>query len=172
MKSRDIITDGHISWTKICKLVHKHQKQLSYELHNLYRLWLLTRPVQPGEDVLTSRDLPKRLCEGRGPVKQGLDLLYPSSPHWNNLLSNKAAQKSSAHGLHEDDVEEEQTYYARLAFEKTCSYEPPKGELRTSMDILGIACASMVYGQVQPSEFDELVHSMADGDLRAGTSYQ
>jgi len=118
MRSRDIVTDGHTSWTKICKLVHKHQKQLPFELHSLYRLWLLTRPVQPDEDVLTPHDLPKRLCEGRGPVKQGLTLPYPSGPHWNNLVSNKAAQKSYAHGLHEDDIEEDQTYYARLAFER------------------------------------------------------
>ena len=76
MRSRDFITDGHnvMSWMKICKLVHKHQKQLPFELHKLYRLWLLTRPVQPGDDVLTSCDLPKRLCEGKGPVKQGLTL--------------------------------------------------------------------------------------------------
>ena len=57
MRSRDIITDGHTSWTKICKLVHKHQKPLPFELHSLYRLWLLTRPVQPDEDVLTPHDL-------------------------------------------------------------------------------------------------------------------
>ena len=68
MKSRDIVTDGHTSWPKICKLVHKTQKQLPFELHSLYRLWLLTRPVQPDEDVLTAHDLPRRLCEGRGPV--------------------------------------------------------------------------------------------------------
>ena len=49
-----------------------------------------------------------------------LNLSYPSGPHWNNLLSNKVAQKSYAQGLqcHEDDEEEEQTYNARLAFEK------------------------------------------------------
>ena len=68
-------------------------------------------------------------------MKQGLTLPYPSGPHWNNLLSNKVAQKPYAHGLHEDDVEEEQTYYSRLVFEKTCSYESPEGELRTSMDV-------------------------------------
>ena len=28
----------------------------------------------------------------------------------------------------------------------------------------------MVCGQVQPSEFDELIHSMVDEDLRAGTT--
>ena len=46
-----------------------------------------------------------------------------------------------ANRLHEDDEEEEQTYNARLAFEKICSYEPPKGKLRTSPDVLGTACA-------------------------------
>ena len=105
MRSRDIITDGHTSWSRICKMVHKHQKQLPHELHNLYRLWLLhvTRPTQPGENVLTARDLPKRFCEGKGSLKQGLTLPYPSGPHWNNLLSNKVAVKSRsyAHGLHE-----------------------------------------------------------------------
>ena len=84
-------------------------------------------------------------------------------------MSNKAAQKSYAHGLHEDDIEEEQAYYARLAFEKTCSYdhEPPEfeGELRTSMGVLGTACAALVCDQVQPSEFGQLVHSMVDEDL-------
>ena len=125
MKSRDIITDGHTSWTRICKMVHKHQKQLPHELHNLYRLWLLTRPTQPGEEILTVLDLPKRLCECKGPIKQGLTLPYPSGPHWNNLLSNKVTQKMYANRLHEDDEEEEQTYNARLAFEKICSYKPP-----------------------------------------------
>ena len=76
MKSRDIITDGHMSWTRIilCKMVHKHQKQLPHELHNLYRLWLLTTPTQPGEDFLTVLVLPTRLCEGKGSIKQGLTL--------------------------------------------------------------------------------------------------
>ena len=49
MKSRDnvIITDidGHMAWSRMCKMVHKHQKQLPHELYNLYRLWLLTRPT-------------------------------------------------------------------------------------------------------------------------------
>ena len=102
-----------------------------------------------GNHVLTPHDLPKRLCEGRGPVKQGLTLPYPSGPHWNNLVSNKVARKSYAHGLHEDDVEEEQAYYASL-------------RLRTSTVILGTACAALVCGQVQPSEFDPLIHSMVD----------
>ena len=98
-------------------MVHKHQKQLPHELHNLYRLWLLTRPTQPGEEIPTVLDLPTRLCEGKGPIKQGLTLPYPSGPHWNNLLSNKVTQKMYANRLHEDDEEEEQTYNARLAFE-------------------------------------------------------
>ena len=73
--------------------------------------------------------------------------------------------------LHEDEEEEEvQTFNARLAFEKICSY-PPKGKLRTSLDVLGIACAALVCGQVQPSEFGSLLHSMVDEDLRAGTTY-
>ena len=96
---------------------------------------------------------------------------YPSGPHWNNLLSNKVTQKMYANRLHEDDEEEEQTYTARLAFETICSYEPPKGKLRTSLDVLGTACAALVCGQVQPSEFDSLIHSMVDEDLRAGTTY-
>ena len=67
-----------------------------------------------------------------------------------------------ANRLHEpeDDEEEEQTYNARLALiEKICSYKPPEGKLRTSLDVLGTACAAMVCGQVQPSEFDSLIHS-------------
>ena len=86
------------------------------------------------------------------------------------MFSNKVAQKSYAQGLHEDDDEEEQSYNARLAFEKICSHEPPKGKLRTSLDVLGTACAAMVGGQVQPSEFDSLIHSMVEEDLRAGTT--
>ena len=39
------------------------------------------------------------------------------------------------------------------------------------MDVLGTACAALVCGQVQPSEFDQLIHSMVDEDLRAGTTY-
>ena len=87
------------------------------------------------------------------------------------MLSNKVAHKSYAHGLHEDDEEEEQTYNARLAFEKICSYELPEGKLRTSLDVLGTTCAAMVCGQVQPSEFDSLIHSMVEEDLMAGTTY-
>ena len=44
-------------------------------------------------------------------------------------------------------------------------------KLRTSLDVLGTACAALVCGQVQPSEFDSLIHSMVDEDLRAGTTY-
>ena len=87
------------------------------------------------------------------------------------MLSNNVTQKLYANRLHEDDEEEEQTYNARLAFEKICSYEPPEGKLRTSLDVLGTACAAMVCGQVQPSEFDRLIHSMVEEDLRAGTTY-
>ena len=72
--------------------------------------------------------------------------------------------------LHGDDEEEEHTYNDRLAFEKICSYEPPEGKLRTRLVVLGTACAAMVCGQVQPSEFDSLLHSMVDEDLRAGTT--
>ena len=34
-----------------------------------------------------------------------------------------------------------------------------KGNSERMMDILGTACAAMVCGQVQPSEFDQLIHS-------------
>ena len=118
-------------------MVHKHQKQPPHKPYNLYRLWLLTRPTQPGEDVLTVLDLPRRLRDGKGSVKQDLTLLDPRGPHWNDLVSNKAAQNSYAQGLHEGDVEEEQSYTARLAFEQICSYEgSPEGKLRTSLDVL------------------------------------
>ena len=39
------------------------------------------------------------------------------------------------------------------------------------MDVLGTACAALVCGQVQPSEFDQLLHSMVDIDLRAGMAH-
>ena len=40
-----LTTDGHMSWGRVCKTIHSRLKELPHHLHNTYRLWLLTKPL-------------------------------------------------------------------------------------------------------------------------------
>ena len=93
-----LITNNH-SWSQVCKSHHKRSSQLPFELHEIYRIWLLTKPIREGEMQLHVEDLPRRLCEGRGALKDGLKLPYPSGPHWQRLVSDVNFRKT-----HKDKV--------------------------------------------------------------------
>ena len=87
VKDHTIITDGKHSFSRACRDLHKIHHNLPFEQHNLYRLWLLTKPIRSGEMQLYVEDLPKDVCLQRIPLNQGLILPYPSGPHWHRLLS-------------------------------------------------------------------------------------
>ena len=73
---------------------------------------MLTKPERGGEQTLHVEDLPKSLCDGRGPLKEGLSLPYPSGPHWQRLLASHEYRKMHGDRLHADDIIEEQAYIA------------------------------------------------------------
>ena len=112
MHKHRIVTNGKQSWSRVCKQHHSLYKQLPHEHHNLYRIWLLTKPIERGEQELHVEDLPKSVCLGRAFLKEGLQLPYPSGPHWQRLIGDHTYSKSHSNRVHDDDIEEEQTYAA------------------------------------------------------------
>ena len=50
-------TDGKTSFSRLARLMHKFHRQLPHEHHNLYRLWLLTKPLRKGENTKTKAEL-------------------------------------------------------------------------------------------------------------------
>ena len=92
---------------------HQHLPQSQ---HDVYRLWLLTKPLRAGETSVTVEDLPKALCEGRGALREGLELPYPAGPHWNMLLDKKSYRQQHDEVVAAEDREDSHAYdgYQRL----------------------------------------------------------
>ena len=149
-------TDGYTSWSKVCKHMHSVFKQLPFEHHHIYRIWLLTKPKRGGERALHTEDLPKSLCDGRGPLKEGLLLPYPSGPHWQRLLGNHEYRKMHGDRLHADDIIEEQAYIAMRMYRQWLD-----------KDIVGIAmlCRAAVSDQISLNEIDDLLNSIISNDI-------
>ena len=68
--------------------MHKVYNNLPHERHNIYRLWLLTKPIRYEESQLYVENLPKDRCDSRSPLDAGITLPYPSGPHWNRLCAD------------------------------------------------------------------------------------
>jgi len=82
VRKHKCVTTGFQSWSQVCRQMHSITRNLPFEYWDSYRLWLLTKPVRPGEREIHVEDLPKTLCEGRGYLPKGLTIPYPSGPHW------------------------------------------------------------------------------------------
>jgi len=156
MRKHAIVTDGHVSWSQACKQMHSIYKQLPHEHHHIYRLWLLTKPQRGDESVLHVEDLPRSLCDGRGPLKEGLKLPYPSGPHWQHLLVNETYRKKHGDRLSTDDLEEEGQYHALKAYRQWLD-----------RDVVGLAmlCRAAVAKQITRKEIDSLLNSIIEDDM-------
>ena len=95
MRKHAIVTNGHQTWSRVCKHMNSLFKQLPHEHHNLYRIWLLTKPKRGGETELYVEDIPKSLCNSHAPLKEGISLPYPSGPHWQRLVHNHEYKTTS-----------------------------------------------------------------------------
>ena len=52
VKRYAITTDGKLSFTRVCKKIHSVYKSLPHELHQTYRLWLLTKPLRKARTTM------------------------------------------------------------------------------------------------------------------------
>ena len=108
MRDYAVVSDGRMTFSRICKKVNAHFHELPFELHHVYRLWLLTKPRRGDEPTLYVEDLPKALCESRTPLRAGLTFPYPSGPHWARLKSDTLYRREQGERVFTEDREEEQ----------------------------------------------------------------
>ena len=153
-----IVTDGQTSWTRVCKMMHAHLRQLPFVHHDTYRLWLLTKPLRSGEKQLFVEDLPKDLCKSRSYLPQGLELPYPSGPHWIRLCSNKGYYKEYGDKLEEEDRDEEQSYLAMSMYVRAL-------HRKDVVPIFAMACSAIISEQVPISEFNRALNSVVTSDI-------
>jgi len=157
MHSYAVDTDGETSWSRVCKRMNQHFKGLPFEQHHIYRLWLLTKPVRDSEPQLFVEDLPKSLCEGRGFLKEGLHLPYPSGPHWMRLIGNAEYRKTHGDRIEGDDLEEEQTYLAMSTYRRYVDGNAPA---------LALLCSAMVGEQATLREVDSFLNSIISDEVK------
>ena len=120
-----IVTDGYQSWSQICKLVHSRATELPFEHRDLYRIWLLTRPVGPDDHELLVEDLPLAVCNSRGPLAEGIHIPYPAGPHWTKLLSDKGFRERYTSQVSVEETAEEECYLAMRDLEQYLRNETP-----------------------------------------------
>ena len=157
VKDHTIITDGKHSFSRACRDLHKIHHNLPFEQHNLYRLWLLTKPIRSGEMQLYVEDLPKDVCLQRIPLKQGLILPYPSGPHWHRLLSEGSEYRARFEAqLSADDIAEEQAHLAMREYIRIN---------HKSVPFFAHAARALLSEQSTMAEFDSIINSFVDEDI-------
>ena len=158
MAQHNIVTDGYHTFRTLVKKLNKVYNHIPHNLHDTYRLWLLTKPVRNGETQLFVEDLPRSLCDSRTPIREGLTLYYPSGPHWIRLVSDKSYHKKQWDRVHPDDVEEEQSYQAMRAYRRAleCSWSVP---------MFAMAATALVSEQVTLGSFEDAINSICSSDI-------
>ena len=146
-RGKDVTTDGGTTWGKVCKTIHSRMNTLPHEQHNLYRLWLLTKPERDGEKPLYVEDLPKEICNGRHPLKGDLHLPFPSGPHWEHLLEDKAFRTLHGERIDTEELEEEKAFMAQADLERE--------KVRHTSAVKGLALA-MAANKITGDEVDAL----------------
>ena len=157
MRKHSVVTDGRVSFERVCKIHHSLHHELPQEHHQTYRLWLLTKPKVRDEQPLYVEDLPKKLCESRASIEADLTLPYPSGPHWNRLVSNAHFHEQQHRRIHPDDIEEEQAYAAQRIYQRLL--EDP------DVPKIALLCASCVAEQADMDRVKDLVDRMVRNDL-------
>ena len=151
-----LVTDGKLTWARVCKHMNNVYKTLPHERHALYRIWLLTKPKRADESPLYVENLPRARCESRNPLDAGLTLPYPSGPHWNRLCSDHVYRKQSKDKLDPDELEEEQAYQAMRAY---------VAHLNKGYISLGLASKALIAEQVDVDEFQCMLDDMISDDI-------
>ena len=154
-----ITTDGELTWSKVCKHHHTTFKELPHEHHNLYRLWLLTKPVREGERAIYVEDLPKTVCASRTPLRKGITLPYPSGIHWRSLIHDSVLRKECGEKFEIEDWEEEKHCLAVLAHRLISRHHARDGSTseHDSRKAWGRAHLALVCEMVSRDDFDTLV---------------
>lgn len=153
MRGYAVVTDGHMNFARVCKQVHSHFHSLPFELHQTYRLWLLTKPERGDEARYFAEDLPRELCESKTPLPADLTLPYPSGPHWNRLCDDAKYRKLQVSRIQLEDCEEEQQYQAMRAY-----YSAIRD---TEVPPLALMCRALVSEQCSLDEVSDLLDSIA-----------
>ena len=152
-----IVTDGKLTWARVCKHMHKVHNNLPHERHNIYRLWLLTKPIRYEESQLYVENLPKDRCDSRSPLDAGITLPYPSGPHWNRLCGDLPYRKQHKDKIHPEELEEEQAYLAMRAY---------RAMLYKGYVSLALAGRALVAQAIDPDDFQSLLDDMISEDIQ------
>ena len=122
LRDKGITTDGFTSWSRVCKHMNNKFGMLPADKHNLYRIWLLTKPVRTGEEAIFVEDIPRKKCDSGAYFREGIFMPYPSGPHWERILADAQYRNHHKSVISKEDpdeaVDEEIAYYARSMFER------------------------------------------------------
>ncbi|MBT5795931.1 MAG: hypothetical protein HOI09_00965 [Porticoccaceae bacterium] len=157
-----IRTDGRMAWGRICRNMHKVHKELPHELENHYRLWLLTKPLREGETKIRVQDLPKSLTTGnnyRKPLKAGLELYYPSGPHWNTIKSSPKLRAQLRNELPLEEQSEDVAYAAQWYYHRSLDYEHPE------INGLHTASTALIAQQMTHHEFESILNEIVKEEI-------
>jgi hypothetical protein len=158
--SRAITTDGKLSYYRICKKLNAYANELPAENHDLFRVWLLTKPVRDGESVLQVEDLPATLCQSRSPLLKGLKIPYPAGPHWRRLKSDPSFRTECIDRVAPDDIQEEEAYAAMRILTH---------DLKTEVTCRGLAmlARAALAEQASLDEVDSYLNALISTDIEA-----
>jgi hypothetical protein len=151
-----IVTDGKMSWNRVCKLMHARRKELPLERHDLYRLWLLTKPTRWGESEIHVEDLPLDVCSGRAFLRAGIKLPYPAGPHWRNLCGDAEYRKLHGERMSIEDSSEESAYVAMRAMQR---------EMSKDTTALALLAHATLAAQTTTDEFNSYINSVVSDEI-------
>ncbi|MBT5796252.1 MAG: hypothetical protein HOI09_02590, partial [Porticoccaceae bacterium] len=162
MWSNRIVCDGEIGWGRACRNIHSMFKELPHELHNHYRLWLLTKPIRKGEKQIEIEDLTKDLTQGstRKPLREGLVLYYPRGPHWNMIKDSGKLREKLNQELPSEERWENHALAALWNHYKSEDNDIPD----RSPPLVSASQALLAY-QMTRGEFDGLLNSVIRGEV-------
>jgi hypothetical protein len=150
------VTDGDTNWPRVCKLMNSHHNRLPIAHYDLYRVWLLTKPIRTGESEICIEDLPANVCNFRYPLKEGLSLPYPAGPHWDNLLKDLAYRSKHGDRVSLEESSEEQAYSAMQWYTH---------DLHSDITGLALLCRAALAQQTTLSEMQSYLDVILKTDI-------
>ena len=156
MRKHTIVTDGNTSWTQVCKQMHKIHSTLPFELHDSFRIWLLTKPEVSGDKELFVEDLPLALTQGRGYLRKGLHIPFPRGPHWRRIKSDAKFREGLEERLVQEDEEEEQAYKAMRCYHR---------DIQSDKTGLALLCTAVLAKQTTVQEVQGYLNSILNAEI-------
>ena len=156
VRKHTCVTTGSQSWSHVCKQMHNITRNLPFDHRDSYRLWLLTKPIRPGEREIHVEDLPKTLCEGRGYLRKGLALPYPSGPHWHRVLHDAEFRSGLEERLAPEDQAEESAFLAMKWYVR---------DIHSDITGLALLCRAVAAQQCSAQEMQGYLNSILSVEI-------